>query len=548
MSSFPFVHKRRLILALLIVAAVAATLFWVRLGIPVKMADAPSSRIACVSYAPFYKQGEAPYDPKLVIRAERIEQDLRALSQRFDCVRTYSVGKGMEQVPRIARKIGMKVLLGVWLNRDPKNNAEEMAVATQLAKEEKAAGVNTIKAIIVGNEVLLRGELPQTQLAGYIRQVRESTGLPVTYADVWEFWLKYREVEKAVDFVTIHILPYWEDRPIAVEYAVDHVRSILKQMQAAFPDKQFLIGETGWPSAGRQRWGAVPSMVNEARFLREFLVYAQEEKINYNVIEAFDQPWKRVLEGTVGGYWGIFNSQLEAKFPMTGPVVEDPEWTKGIIAGLVLAVFFVALGRLIKHGGRQTKSPLGIALLALSGYATGALLAAQWRHMEFANRYLTEWVITGFWGILALITAAWIALRLARWIDHAGADALASLPAVADFNTAPDGIRWLGVLRAMWLFAAVVVDLLLVYDARYRDFPTLLFAPAMTGFILLALISHRARPGIEEKLMAAAIAVMGMVIVVLELPINASAVLWVLFGLAFAATIPAWGNKAIKNH
>ncbi len=544
MPSLAPAHKHRLILALLLLAAMAATLFWVRLGIPVKMADAPSGRIACVSYAPFYKEGEAPYDPKFIVTAERIEQDLRALSQRFDCVRTYSVGKGMDQVPRIARKVGMKVLLGVWLNRNPKDNAEEMAVATQLAQEEKAAGVQTIKAIIVGNEVLLRGELPQTKLAEHIRAMREATSLPVTYADVWEFWLKYREVEKAVDFVTIHILPYWEDRPVAVEDAVDHVRNILERMQAAFPDKQFLIGETGWPSAGRQRWGAVPSVVNEARFLREFLVLAEKEKINYNVIEAFDQPWKRGLEGTVGGYWGIFNSQLEAKFPMTGPVIEEVDWMKGPIAGLLLAVLFVVLARAAKISKYPTKNLRSTAVLALSGYATGAILAAQWRHMEFANRFATEWVITGFWGILALITTAWIAFKLARWMDQANTALLPPLPAVADFNTAPDGIRWLGVLRAMWLFAAVVVDLLLVYDARYRDFPTLLFAPAMTSFILLALISYRAPLGIEEKLMAAAIAIMGIVVVILELPINGSAVLWVLFGWSFAAAIPVWHKQS----
>ena len=31
--------------------------------------------------------------------------------------------------------------------------------------------------------------------------------VPVTYADVWEYWLRNREVYEAVDFVTIHILP-----------------------------------------------------------------------------------------------------------------------------------------------------------------------------------------------------------------------------------------------------------------------------------------------------------------------------------------------------
>ena len=48
-----------------------------------------------------------------------------------------------------------------------------------------------------------------------------------------------------------------------------------KQVAAAFPGKEILIGETGWPSHGRMRDGALASRVNQARFISEILERAQ---------------------------------------------------------------------------------------------------------------------------------------------------------------------------------------------------------------------------------------------------------------------------------
>ena len=74
-----------------------------------------------------------------------------------------------------------------------------------------------------------------------------------------------RDVQNAVDFVTIHILPYWEDFPIPASRAAAHVDAIRKKVAAAFPGKEIVIGEFGWPSAGRMREGALPSRTNQAR-------------------------------------------------------------------------------------------------------------------------------------------------------------------------------------------------------------------------------------------------------------------------------------------
>ncbi len=533
-------RARAAILSLLVLAAVASAAYWVSLGVPVELAAAPSGRIACVSYAPYRKPGESPFTPGYRVTAERIDEDLKALSRRFDCVRTYSVGQGLDQVPAIARRYRMKVLLGAWLSRNAVENAEELTAAIQVANRER----DVIRAIVVGNEVLLRGELPQRTIAEHVRLVKAATGLPVTYADVWEFWLKYREVAPAVDFITIHILPYWEDEPVAIDHAIDHVDAIYRRMQAAFPGRDFLIGETGWPSEGRQRWRAVPSRVNEARFFREFMTFVERSRLPYNVIEAFDQPWKRWLEGTVGGYWGLYDDALRDKFGLAGPVVEEPRWWMGLVAGVVAAVAFAGWG-VVRRRGR----PLAATVVrASTGFVVGAMGAAEVRHLAFANRDLFEWALTSLASLIAVATTVVIGERVARWI--AGADVpLGCAPmaeALSRDGTLPDAGRLGGALQAFWLVAATIVDLLLVFDSRYRDFPSLLFAPVVVAFAALAIarasVAARGRCEVEERMLAGALVVGAALIVAMELPINASADLWGVLCVALA--VATWFNAA----
>ena len=199
-----------------------------------------------------------PLVPTTQISPEQIAQDLAQLAKITDCVRTYSIENGLDQVPALAAQVGLKVIQGLWLGRDRIKNLAQISVAIELTKEHPGV----ITAMVVGNEVLLRGEMSTVGLAVHARgQVRVI--VPVTYADVWEFWLRNRDVADAVDFVTVHILPYWEDSRSAAQ-AGAHVDAIRSRVAASFPDKDILIGEVGWPSAGRMREGALPSPANQA--------------------------------------------------------------------------------------------------------------------------------------------------------------------------------------------------------------------------------------------------------------------------------------------
>ena len=282
---------------------VAAVWWW--LATPVALTRAPidgAAKLECVSYAPF-RNDQTPHDPTLIVRPEQIAEDLAELAKVSKCIRTYSIDNGLDKVPELASRVGLKVLLGVWIGRDRAKNAQLADIAVSLVKDHPG----TVTAVIVGSEVLLRGEMTVADLRQIIRSVKPRVNVPVTYADVWEFWLRYREVGEDVDFVTAHFLPYWEDVPPRAEEAAAHVDEIRKQVVAAFPGKEILIGETGWPSHGRMRDGALASRVNQARFISEILERARQDKFRVNFFEAYDEPWKRRWEGTVGGYWGLFD-------------------------------------------------------------------------------------------------------------------------------------------------------------------------------------------------------------------------------------------------
>src|SRR5260370_18970252 len=179
-----------------------------------------------------------------------------------------------------------------------------------------------------------------SDLAAHIRSVKSQVAVLVTYAEVWEYWLRNREIYEAVGFVPIHILPYWEAFPIRAKYAAAHVDAIRKRMAVAFPGKEILIGETGWPSAGRMRDGALPSRTNQARVVSEILGMAKQENFRVNLIEAYDQPWKRQLEGTVGGNWGLLDSvRRMVKYPPGEAISNYPFWRLQMGCGMVLSAF-----------------------------------------------------------------------------------------------------------------------------------------------------------------------------------------------------------------
>lgn len=507
---------------------------WSRLGMPVPVAEIATGRLPCVSYAPF-RDGQSPFVEAFVVPPWQIEEDLRLLKTYTDCVRTYSVDQGLREVPRVARELGMTVLLGAWIGRDHERNAAEIARLVETAR----AFPDVVGAVIVGNEVLLRRELPPADLARLIGAVKRQVPMPVTYADVWEFWLDHPVVAAAADFVTIHILPYWEDDPVGIDGASAHVASVWRKMAAAFPGKRILIGEAGWPSEGRMREGARPSLVNQARFVRETVALARRENIDVNVIEAFDQPWKRWSEGTVGGHWGVFTSGRQPKYPLTGPVVENRDWPSYAIASIVLALFAFLLAW--RTGKRMSVASL--AMLAV-GIALGAsALVWQARHAVVASVSALEWAVeTGLLGLGAITGACGLAALLRERADGTPPPILPAHAVMERLRPAKAGELFglaggLGLLRLIVAIAAAATVLCFIFDPRYRDFPTPAYVAPALAFAALAWRQGRvlgAVPG-EERLLAVVIAVGAVIVAFKEGIENGQALAFVAVMIVIAA-------------
>lgn len=299
-----------------------------------------------VAFTPFQAH-QSPIDrdrPTL----DDIRGDFRVLDGHIKSVRTYSTTDGSELVPVVAEEYGIDTTVGAWLQGKPEIDEPEIEGLIRIANAQR-----NVHRLLVGNEAILRADITVEQAIENIRRVKARTRVPVSTAEPWHVWLAHPELVAAADYIAVHILPYWEGVP--VDEAVAYSMYRYNELRHAYPNKPILIGEVGWPSNGPWRRGAEASQVNQARFIRQFLNLAETESLDYYIMEAFDQPWKRTIEGSAGTAWGIWDTNRNAKFPMVGDVLEVPDWPVlyGIatLMALVPMVFFLYRRRDLRPAG-----------------------------------------------------------------------------------------------------------------------------------------------------------------------------------------------------
>ena len=252
----------------------------------------------------------------------------------------------MELVPPIAAEFGLKVTVGAWIDKNADRNEREIDAAINLAKRN-----SNVNGIVVGNETIYRGEQKVEDLIDLIKRVKKSVNVPVTTGEIWNIWRDNFDntprdqptLASTVDFIAAHVLPYWEN--FTDKQAVDQAVDRYQLLRNKFPGKRVVIAEFGWPSAGYNLLNANPGPFEQASVLRNFVTRAEAIGMDYNIVEAIDQPWK-FFEGGVGPYWGILNASREPKFSWTGPIVNENYWKLAIIALLVGVLMSLPILRL----------------------------------------------------------------------------------------------------------------------------------------------------------------------------------------------------------
>jgi exo-beta-1,3-glucanase (GH17 family)/cellulose synthase/poly-beta-1,6-N-acetylglucosamine synthase-like glycosyltransferase len=362
MQTYLWFASKRLALVVILFVTVVHGVFWQGSERTLKAPDV-RHQLASVSYSPY-----ASGDPKAGVKPEQIRADLKAIAPLASAIRLYSSTGGNELVPEIASEFGLKVTLGIWIDKDEKRNEREIQSAVALAKANR-----NVIGLVVGNETVFRADKTVPEIMALIQKVRRQVTVPVTTGEIWSVWADHPELASAVDYVAAHILPYWEG--VTADNTVDLTLQFYDRLRRIHPGKRIVIAEFGWPSAGYNRRGAVPDRMAQAQVLRDFVARADALGVDYNIIEAIDQPWK-TFEGSVGPYWGVFDASRQAKFSWTG-MIHDKEHQK--LAMIALAVGLLLCVPILLLASVSAGEAL---LLGAAANAVGAWAATVWAYWD----------------------------------------------------------------------------------------------------------------------------------------------------------------------
>jgi exo-beta-1,3-glucanase (GH17 family) len=253
-----------------------------------------------------YRDGESPHAGLFPLPSV-LEVEIDFTGKLAAKLRTYSVSNSHYLIPEICEEKKVECWPGAWLGRSGPANDNEIELLIRIGNRH----YSQVKALIVGNEPLHRGDISEAQYLRYVERVKAAGKTPVTIAETWHTWKKHPKLAEAFDTLIIHVYPYWDEQPI--EKGAAYTLDAVKEIQAKYPGKKVILGEFGWPSDGEKRGPAIASPENQARYLREVLPLLAKEKIDYFYFALWDENWKQRDEGKVGIHWGLFNADGSVK-------------------------------------------------------------------------------------------------------------------------------------------------------------------------------------------------------------------------------------------
>ncbi len=282
-----------------------------------------------LNFSPYIGVDESP--DWTTLTEKQVKERLKVVMPYTKWVRTFGCTKNLDKVAKFCKEWGKKTAIGAWLGRDLNANEVEIESLKQLM----VSGV--VDLAVVGSETILRGDLSEEQLVGYIQRVKASAnGVLVTTGEVYQSYINHPGIVDACDVIFVNLYPYWEG--VNVNYAMYFVDLKFEKLKKVVGDKEIIISESGWPSDGNTIGEAVPSLENARFYLINFVSWAEARNVKYFYFEAYDEVWKANYEGPQGAHWGILDrfGQLKDGFGdvFDGVRVEDNWGGTEIVEGV----------------------------------------------------------------------------------------------------------------------------------------------------------------------------------------------------------------------
>ena len=251
-----------------------------------------------------YEEGQ---EPGHILSEEQIRKRMTVIAPHSKWIRSFSCREGHELIPKIAHEFGLKTLVGAWLGKDKDDNEAEIAGLIKLANE----GYVDIAA--VGNEVMYRKDMEESELLEYIHQVKNAvSGIQVGYVDAYYEFTDRPKIAAACDVILSNCYPFWEG--CHIDYSLPYMKLMFQEATKASLGKKVIITETGWPNKGTAFEGAAPSRENALRYFVNAQQWAAEDNIELFYFTSFDESWKVGGEGDVGAHWGLWDKDGELKY------------------------------------------------------------------------------------------------------------------------------------------------------------------------------------------------------------------------------------------
>ncbi len=261
------------------------------------------AKIHGICFSP-YVEGQGP---GTTIREQQLRDRLSVVAPYVRWVRTFSCTRGHEHIPQIAAELGLRSLVGIWLDNDRENNEAELAGGIAIAKSGHA------DILAIGNEVLLRGDLTEDELIEFIERAKANVpNTPVGYVDAYFKFVDHPRVTAACDVVLANCYPFWEGCP--AEHALLYMKEMYRRAESAAGGKPVIVAETGWPNIGSATDGAIPSYEGASKYFIDTYRWAEEDDIEIFYFSAFDESWKVGKEGDVGAFWGLWDKDGKPKY------------------------------------------------------------------------------------------------------------------------------------------------------------------------------------------------------------------------------------------